>query len=109
MDELGIQSLEVKPIARILQEATDEFGEEVCPLAETSMDDIRAIPHGFKLPFSTVMMGLVIYKDKVPLTKGVWVEMGFIMGLRLGLIFFDHLESSTSFLIIFFEHKQVFF
>ena len=78
---LGIESLEVDPIARILQEAVVRVGEEVLPLAETSMDDIRAIPHGFKLPFSSLIMDLVIDDNKVPLVKTVWVDVGVIMGL----------------------------
>ena len=57
------------------------FGKEIFPFAETSMDDIRAIPHGFKILFSSLVVGLVINDDKVPLAKVAWVDVGFIMGL----------------------------
>ena len=62
----------------ILQEATIRVSKEICPLVKTSMDDIRAIPHGFKLPFSSFIMGLVINKEEVPLMKGAWVDVGVI-------------------------------
>ena len=58
------------------------------------MDDIRAIPHGFELPFLSLIMGLIIDEDKVPLTKGAWEDVGFIMGLRLGHSLFNNLEGS---------------
>ena len=45
------------------------------------MDEIRAIPHGFKLPFFILIVGLVIDEDKVPLAKGAWVDVGVIMEL----------------------------
>ena len=87
---LGVESLKVYPIAGILKEATIGVNEEICPLSKTSMDDIRAIPHGFKLPFSSLIMDLVVNDDKAPLAKGVWVDMGFIMVLRLSLSCFNH-------------------
>ena len=65
--DLGIESLEVDPIAIILQEVIVIVSKDISPLVETWMDDIMAIPHGFKLPFSSIIMGLVIYEDKVPL------------------------------------------
>ena len=65
----------------ILQEVTVRVSKEIFHLAKTSMDDIRAIPHGFELPFSSLIVGLVIDEDKVPLTKGASVDMGVIMGL----------------------------
>ena len=65
-DTSGVESLEVEPIVRILQEATIRVSKEICPLVKTSMDDIRAIPHGFELPFASLIMGLVVNKDKVP-------------------------------------------
>ena len=81
MVELGIESLEVEPIVGILQEVTIKVRKEICPLDEASMDDIRVIPHGFELPFSTLIMGFVIDEDKVPIAKGGWVDVGIIMGL----------------------------
>ena len=48
---LVIEPLEVEPIAEILQEVAIKVSEDICPLVEASMDDIWAIPHGFKLPF----------------------------------------------------------
>ena len=95
----GIEPLEVEPIAGVLQEVTVRFREEICPLVKTSMDDIRAIPHGFELPFASLIMGLVIDEDEVPLTKGVWVDVEVIMGLQTGLNRFDHLEICTMVLI----------
>ena len=77
----GVKPLEVETIAGILQEVTVRVSKEIFPLAETSMDDIRAIPHGFKLPFSSLIMGLIIEEEKVPLVKGAWVDVGVIMGL----------------------------
>ena len=65
----------------ILQEATFRVSEEICLLAETMIDDISAMPHGFEIPFSIIIMGLVIDEDEVPLTKGAWVDVGFVMGL----------------------------
>ena len=59
----GIESLEVEPIAGIVQEAVVRFSKEVCPLAEASMDDIRSIPHGFKFPFPNLIIVLVINED----------------------------------------------
>ena len=69
------------------------------------MDEVRAIENGFKLPFSSLIMGLVINEDKAPLTKGVWVDVGVIMGLRSGLSRFDHLERNAKILINLFKHK----
>ena len=54
----------------ILQEEIFIVSNDICPLIDTSMDDIRAIPHGFKLPFSSLIMGLVVNEDEVPLAKG---------------------------------------
>ena len=71
MVRLDIESLEVEPIVRILREVTVGVIEEIFPLAQTSMEDIRAIPHGFKLPFSSLIMGLVIDEDEVSLAQGV--------------------------------------
>ena len=105
MSDLGIESLEVDPIAGILQEETIEVSKDMCPLSKTSMDDIRAIQHGFKLPFSNFIMGLVIEKDEFPLVKGMGVDMAVIMGLRLGLSRFDHLERITMVIISLFKHK----
>ena len=48
---LGIEPLEVEPIAGILQEVTVRVSKEVCSLIEAWMDDIWAIAHGIKLPF----------------------------------------------------------
>ena len=59
MVDLGIKYLKVEPIAGILQEVTIRVSKEVLPLIEESMDDIRAIPHGFKHPFLSVIMGLL--------------------------------------------------
>ena len=59
----SIELLEVEPIVGILQEVTIRVCEEKCPLAETSMDGIWAIPHGIKLPFPKIIMGLVIDED----------------------------------------------
>ena len=84
---------------------TIKVNEEVFPLAETSMDDIRAIPHGFKLPFSSLIMGLVIYEDKVPLTKGAQVDIGVIMVPRPGLSRLDCLDSCVIILFGSFKHK----
>ena len=71
----GIEHIELEPIVGILQEVTVGVSKEVFPLFETLMDDIRAIPHGFKLSFSSLIMGLVINEDQVPLTKGTWVDV----------------------------------
>ena len=60
---LGIQSLEVEPVVGILQEGTVIFNEEICTLVETSMDDIRAIPHGIKFSFPYLIIGLVVDED----------------------------------------------
>ena len=76
---LGIESLEIDPNVGILQEATFEFSEEVCPLCETTMDGIRALPYGFEIPLFRHFMGLIIDEDEVPLIKGAWVDVGFIM------------------------------
>ena len=105
MIELCIESLEVDPIVGILQEAMVKVNKETFPLAEESMDDIRAIPHGFKLPFYSLIMGLVINEDEAPLAKGAWVDMGVIMGIRPSLFCFNHLERSMTVLIGFFKHK----
>ena len=72
---LGIKYLEVEPITSFIQEATARVSDEICPLAETSMDDIRAIPHGFKLSFSSLIMVLVVNENQVPLAKGTWVDV----------------------------------
>ena len=56
----GIESLEVDPIVGIVEEVTVIVYKDICPLVETSMDDIRDIPHGLELPFSSLIMGLVI-------------------------------------------------
>ena len=55
--------------------------KEICPLTEIPMDDVRAMPHGFDLPFSSIIIGLIVDKDEVPLVKYVWVEVGVIMVL----------------------------
>ena len=81
MVKLGIESLKVELVAWIPEDETIGVSEEVCPLTKTSMDDIRALPHGFKIPFSNLIMGLVIDNDEPPLVKGTWVDMGVIMGL----------------------------
>ena len=75
------------------------------PLFDKMMDDIRDIPHGFKLSFSIIIMGLILNGDEIPLLKFVWVDMGVIMGLLPGLRCFDNLENSAMVLIGFFKHK----
>ena len=102
---LGIESLEVEPIVGILQEVTFGVSKEVFPLVETTTNEIMAPPHGFKIPFSSLITALVVDKDKVPLVKGVWVDVRFIMGLRPGLSCFDNLESGAMVLIGFSKHK----
>ena len=102
---LGIKYLEVEPIVGILQEATFIFSEELCPLSKKIMEDITSMPHGFKLPFSILIMGLFVDEDKTPLIKCVWVDVGFIMGLRPGLSRFGHLDSSAKVLIGLLKHK----
>ena len=47
----------------ILQEVTIRVSKDICPLAETSMDDLLAIPHGIKIPFPYIIIGLVIDED----------------------------------------------
>ena len=59
----GIEPLEVDPIVGILQGMTLRVSEYICPLVETLMDDIRSIPHGFKLFFLNIIIGLVVDKD----------------------------------------------
>ena len=66
------------------------------------VDEVRAITHGFELQFYSLIMGLVMDEHEAPLTKGLWVDMGVIMG---HLICFDHLESSMTTLISLFKHK----
>ena len=46
----------------ILQEVVVRFNKEICPLVKTLMDDIRAVPHGIKLPFPNLITGLVVYE-----------------------------------------------
>ena len=66
-----IEPLEVQPTAGILQEATVIVTKDICLLAETSIDDKRAIPHGFELPFSSIIMGLgVMSPGDINGTKG---------------------------------------
>ena len=59
----GIEHIEVDLIAGILQEMAVRVSKEVFPLVETLMDDIRTIPHGFKFPFSSLIMVLVVNED----------------------------------------------
>ena len=101
----GIEPLEVEPIAGILQEVNIRVSKEIFSLSETSMDDIRSIPHEFELPFSSLITGLVINEDEVPFTKVAWVDVGVIMGLQLDLSCFDHLDSSMTILISLLKHK----
>ena len=60
---LGIEPLEAEPIVGILQEVFIRVNKDICPLAETSMGDILAIPHGIKIPFPYIIIGLVIDDD----------------------------------------------
>ena len=48
----GIEPIEVKPVTRILREVATRVIKNICPLAKAGMDDIWAVPHGLKLPFS---------------------------------------------------------
>ena len=59
----SVESLEVDPISGILQEVIIKVSEDIFPLDETSVDDIRAIPHGFELPFPNIIIGLVVNED----------------------------------------------
>ena len=102
---LVIEPLEVYPIMGILQEATFIVINHIFPLSMTSMDDIRAIPHGLKLPFSILIKGFIVNEYMVPLTKGAWVNMGVIMALQLSLSCFNYLESSMKILIGSFKNK----
>ena len=63
MGPSSIESLEIEPIVGNLKEGTIRFGKEVFPLVHTLMDYIREIPHGFKLPFLVLILGLVVNED----------------------------------------------
>ena len=68
---LGIKSLEVDPVAGILQKLSIRVNKNVCPLAKAVVNGIWVIPHRFKLPFSQVIVGLVIHEDHITFAKGV--------------------------------------
>ena len=59
----GIEPLKVEPVARILKEVAVRVSKDICPLVGAAVDDIWAIPHGFELPFSQLIIGLVVNKD----------------------------------------------
>ena len=80
--------------------------EEVCSFADTMMDDERAMPHGFKIPFFGVIMRLIIGENEAPLVKSAWVDEGVIRGLRLGLIRFNNLERNARVLDDLFKCKK---
>ena len=75
----GIEPLKVEPIVGILQEVVVGVHKDICPLSEVVMDDIWAIPHGFKLPFSQLIIGLVINEDQITFVKGARVDLGVKM------------------------------
>ena len=75
----GIEPLEVEPIARILQEVAIQVNKNICPLVEVVLGDIWTVPHGLEIPFSQLIIGLVVNKDQIAFTKGVRVDMGVKM------------------------------
>ena len=72
----GVEPIEVEPVAGILQEVAIWVTKDIFPLTKAAMDDISVVPHGFKLPFSQLIVGLVINEDQIAFTKGVRVDMG---------------------------------
>ena len=60
---LGIEPLEVDPIARILQEVAVRVNKNVLSLFDALMDIIWSIPHGIKIPFSQFIISLIIGKN----------------------------------------------
>ena len=75
----GIEPLEVDPVTRTIQEVVIQLSEDLCPLDEASMEDIWVVPHRFKLPFSQLIIGLIINEDQIAFAKGAMVDMGFKM------------------------------
>ena len=75
----GVQPLEVDPIVGILQEVSIRVSKNICALSKVAVDDMWVIPHGFQLPFSHLIIGLVINEDKISLTEGERVNMGVKM------------------------------
>ena len=90
---------------RILQEVAIRVRKDEFSLSKTSMDNISSIPHDIKLPFSYLIIGLIIDEDKISLAKGARVDMGVKMGLQPSLGYFDHLERSMIVLIGLFKCK----
>ena len=76
---LGVKYIEVEPIARVLQELAIKVGQNVCPLIKATTKKVWVVPHGFKLSFSQLIVGLVIYKDHIAFAKGARVDMGVKM------------------------------
>ena len=77
----GITPLEVDLVAGIVQEVVVEIRKDICPLVEEIVENIWVVPHGFKLPFSKLFIGLVVNEDQIAFAKGARVDMGFIPSL----------------------------
>ena len=71
----SIEPIEVKPVARILQEVAIGVIKNICPLGNTVTDDIWVVPHGLNHPVSQLIIGLVVNEDHITFTKGVRVNM----------------------------------
>ena len=73
---LGVEPLKVNPVAGILQEVAIGVINIIWPLTKEAMDDIWVVPHGIKLPFPYIIIGLVVNEDEISFTKCVRVNVG---------------------------------
>ena len=74
-----IEPLEVDPVTGILQELVVGVIKNIFLLAKAMVEDIWVIPHGFKIPFSQLIIGLVVNEDQISFAKDARVDMGVKM------------------------------
>ena len=75
----GIEPLEVELVAGIIQEVLVRVSKDICSLVEEAVYDIWVVPHIFKIPFSQLIIGLVVNEDHISFAKGERVGMGVTM------------------------------
>lgn len=75
-DWLWVYFFKVQPINGVVKDSPFGLQKHICPLVETSSDDVGALSQGDKFAQPKVLIfGCVKTKDKVSGRKSVWADL----------------------------------